>query len=451
MFSQQEVHDIIDRVIGYSKLPGCEVSVQWTEDDFIRFANNGITTSAFRVTQQVSITSTTADKRRGNAVVGEITAEALKNGVKQAEDLAAISHPNPEDMPALPAQSYPSLSNFDGYTASVRGDVMVPQVQAVLAGALKNKLVAAGFIQRSANAVGIGNKAGLFGYHTYTDSSLSHTMRNAEGTSSGWASQSSVSVKDLDGEQQARVSIEKCLRGINRKKLDPGKYTVVLEPAAVADLVGWLGAAFDARDAEQGQSFLSKPSPEAGQGKGAGPTFLGEKLFPEIITLRSDPFHPKLASTPWGQSLLPSEKISWIERGVVRNLYYDRFWAEKAGKKPTPDTANLVLDGQDNSLSDLIASVERGLLVTRFWYIRVVQPKTWQLTGLTRDGVFMIENGKVTDPITNFRWNESPAEVLQRTTKLTQPIRVNTVDSGPDVAPALITTDFNFTSISDAV
>jgi len=316
---------------------------------------------------------------------------------------------------------------------------------------MPSRRCAAGFIQRSANTVGVGNKAGLFGYHVYTDSSLSHTMRNAEGTSSGWASQSSVSVKDLDGEQQARVSIEKCLRGINRKKLDPGKYTVVLEPAAVADLVGWLGAAFDARDAEQGQSFLSKPSPEAGQGKGAGPTLLGEKLFPEIITLRSDPFHPKLASTPWGQSLLPSEKISWIERGVVRNLYYDRFWAEKAGKKPTPDTANLVLDGQDNSLSDLIASVERGLLVTRFWYIRVVQPKTWQLTGLTRDGVFMIENGKVTDPITNFRWNESPAEVLQRTTKLTQPIRVNTVDSGPDVAPALITTDFNFTSISDAV
>jgi predicted Zn-dependent protease len=455
MFSQQEVHDIINRAIGYAKLPGCEVSVQWTEDDFIRFANNGITTSAFRVTQQVSITSTTADKRRGNAVVGEITAEALKNGVKQAEDLAAISRPDPENMPALPAQNYPSLSNFDAYTASARGDVMVPHVQAVLAGALKNKLVAAGYIQRSANAVGVGNKAGLFGYHTYTDSSLSHTMRNAEGTSSGWASQSSVSIKDLDGGEQARVAIEKCLRGVNRKKLDPGKYTVVMEPAAVADLVGWLGNAFDARDAEQGQSFLSKAGAgnsgqAAGQGN-VGATFLGEKLFPEIITLRSDPFHPKLASTPWGQSLLPNEKISWIETGVVRNLYYDRFWAEKAGKKPTPDTANLVLDGQDNTLSDLIASVERGLLVTRFWYIRVVQPKTWQLTGLTRDGVFLIENGKVTDPVTNFRWNESPAEVLQRTTKLTQPIRVNTVDNGSEVAPALITTDFNFTSVSDAV
>ena len=136
----------------------------------------------------------------------------------------------------------------------------MPQVKAVLDGALKNKLIAAGYIQRSANAIGVGNKAGLFGYHTYTDSSLTHTMRNAEGTSSGWATQSSVALKDLDGEEQAKVAIDKCLRGINKKKLDAGKFTVILEPAAVADLIGWLGFAFGARDAEQGQSFLSKPA-----------------------------------------------------------------------------------------------------------------------------------------------------------------------------------------------
>jgi len=447
MFSQQDVKQIIDQVIGYSKLPECEVSVTWTEDDFIRFARNGITTSGYRVTQQVSISSTTADKRSGNAAVSEITPEALQAGVKQAEDLAQISKPDPEDMPALPAQKYPRLSNFDGYTSSARGDVMVPQVKAILAGAVKNNMVAAGFIQRSANAVGVGNKAGLFGYHTYTDSSLTHTMRSADGSSSGWATQSSVSLKDLDGEQQVQVSIDKCRRGMNRKKLDAGKYTVIMEPAAVADLIGWLGFAFGARQAEQGQSWLSK----AGEGKDAGGTFLGEKLFPEIITLRSDPFHPKLASTPWGPSLLPNEKTAWIDKGVVKNLYYDRFWASKAGKTPTTFPVNLVLEGQENTLPDLIASVDRGLLVTRLWYIRVVQPKTWQLTGLTRDGVFLIEKGKVTDAVNNFRWNQSPAEVLQRTIKLTQPMRVTNDETGSNMAPALITTDFNFTSVSDAV
>jgi predicted Zn-dependent protease len=467
MFSQQDVKNIIDRVIGFSKLPECEVNIQWTEDDFIRFANNGITTSGYRITQQISITSTTADKRSGNATVSEITPEALKNGVKLAEELAAISRPNPEAMPALPAQKYPQLSNFDAYTASARGDVMIPHVKAVVAGALKNNLIAAGFIQRSANAVGVGNKAGLFGYHTFTDSSLTHTIRSRAGTSSGWATQSSVSLKDLNGEAQARVSIEKCVRGVNRKMLDPGKYTVIMEPAATADLIGWLGFAFGAREAEQGQSFLSKAGlSKAGLSKAglskAGPgnpdkvasssqTYLGEKLFPAIITLRSDPFHPKLASTPWGPSLLPNEKTAWIDKGVVANLYYDRYWAEKAGRKPTPYPVNLVLDGQQNTLADLIKSVDRGLLVTRLWYIRVVQPKTWQLTGLTRDGVFLIENGKVTDPVTNFRWNESPAEVLQRTTKLTEPVRITNDETGANMAPALITTDFNFTSVSDAV
>ena len=447
MLSQQDVKNIIDQVIGYSKLPGCEVYLNWTEDDFIRFANNGITTSGYRVTQQVYISSTTADKRSGSASVSELTPDALKRGVAQAEQLATISRPDPENMPALPPQQYPHLSNFDAYTASARGDVMVPHVQAILAGAQQNKLVAAGFIQRSANVSAVGNKAGLFGYHTYTDSSLSHTMRNPAGTSSGWATQSSVSLKDLSGEEQVKVSVDKCLRGVNRKKLDPAKYTVIFEPAAVADLIGWIGFAFDARDAEQGRSFLSKPSPD----KNSVSTFLGEKLFPEIITLRSDPFHPKLASTPWGPSLLPNEKISWIEKGAVKNLSYDRFWAEKAGKKPTPSPRDLVLDGQDNSLAGLIASVDRGLLVTRLWYIRVVQPKTWQLTGLTRDGVFLVENGKVTDAVNNFRWNQSPAEVLQRTTTLTQPIRVNNNETGSNMAPALITTDFNCASISDAV
>ena len=193
------------------------------------------------------------------------------------------------------------------------------------------------------------------------------------------------------------------------------------------------------------------PQQAQGADRNGDGDFLGEKMFPEIITLRSDPFHPKLASTPWGPSLLPNEKISWIEKGVVSNLFYDRFWASKAGKKPTPFPANLVLDGQDNTLDDLIASVDRGLLVTRLWYIRVVQPKTWQLTGLTRDGVFLIEKGKVTDPVTNFRWNESPAEVLQRTTKLTQPMRVTNDESRLQHGSGVDYDGFQFTSVSDAV
>ncbi len=443
MLSQKDAKNLVDKAIGFSKLPQCQVDVSWTEDAFIRYANNGITTSGYRITQQISIGSVTEDKRQGNAVVTEWSDEALERGVKQAEELARISKPNPEDMPALGPQKYLTLTNYDNYTAAARGDAMIPHVKAVIDTAKTGKLTAAGFIQRSANAVAVGNKAGLFGYHTYTDCSLTNTMRTSGGASSGWASQTSVTLKDVNGEAVAKVSAEKAARGAgSRKALEPGKYTVILEAAAVSDLMGYLASNFGARNAEQGQSFLSK------QGGG---THLGEKMFPEYITLRSDPLDTKLATTPWGPSLLPNERIAWIDKGVVKNLYYDRYWASKAAKEPTPAPGNIVLDGQGHSLEELIASVDRGLLITRMWYIRFLQPQTLQLTGLTRDGVFLVEKGQVTDAVNNFRWNESPVRVLQNTKMLGRPARAQGAETGSSIVPPIVVADFNLASVSDAV
>ncbi|HEX4771740.1 MAG TPA: metallopeptidase TldD-related protein [Bryobacteraceae bacterium] len=444
MISENESRALIQKIISYSKLSECEVQIQSTESVFIRFANNGITTSGYQVNQQVSITSTTPDKRSGNAVVSEISDDSLQRGLAQAEDLARISQPDPEHVAPLGPQQYPKLDNFDAFTASARGEVMIPHVKAILDAARSHDLTAAGFATRTATAAAVGNKAGLFGYTTYTDSSLTNTMRNKGGTSSGWATQVSTSIKDLNGGEVASRSTSKCLHGAGKRKLEAGKYTVILEPAAVSDLIGFFGFGIDARSAEQGQSFLSKKGHE-------GETLVGEKLFPEYITLLSDPFNKKLSSKPWGDSLLPNERMPWVERGVMKNMYWDRFWAEKAKKQPTPAPFNLTLVGQENSLDDLIKSVDKGLLVTRFWYIRMLQPQTLQVTGLTRDGVFLVENGKVTDPVMNFRWNESPVRVLQNTKKLTRPIPVAGAETGPSFAPALVATDFNFASISDAV
>jgi predicted Zn-dependent protease len=444
MLTEDESRTLVQKVISYSKLPECEVQLQSTESVFIRYANNGITTSGYQVNQQISITSTTPDRRSGNAVISEISDEALQRGVAQAEDLARISQPDPEHVSPLGPQQYPKLHNYDAFTAGARGDVMIPHLKVILDAAHAHDLIAAGFVTRTVTSAAVGNKAGLYGYTSYTDSSLTNTMRNKGGTSSGWATQVSTSLKDLDGAGVASKSTDKCLAGVGKRKLDPGKYTVILEPAAVSDLIGYFGFGIDARSAEQGQSFLSK--------KGhAGETLVGEKMFPEYITLRSDPFNSKISSKPWGDSLLPNEAVAWVENGVMKNMYWDRFWAEKANKKPTPVPASLTLDGQNNSLDDLIKSVDKGLLVTRFWYIRMLQPQTLQVTGLTRDGVFLIENGKVTAPVMNFRWNESPVRVLQNTKKLTQPIPVAGAEAGPSFAPALVATDFNFASISDAV
>jgi predicted Zn-dependent protease len=445
MPTRQEAKNLADKILSYAKLPECGVTINASENVFIRYANNGITTSGYTLDQSVSIDSTTEDKRSGSAVVSEWSDEALRKGVEQAEALARISRPNPEDMPPLGPQKYPELENFDEPTGRARGDGLIGHVKAILDGARSNKLTAAGFVQRTANWTAVANKAGLFGYHRYTDANLTNTMRNGAGTSSGWATETSTSMTDLNGAEVSRVSIEKCISGGNQKRLEPGKYTVILEPAAVSDLIGYLGYGFDARDAEQGQSFLSK------KGAKVGETLLGDKLFPDYITLRNDPFNTKLSASPWAQSLLPNEKIAWIEKGVVKNLYYDRFWASKAGKKATPFPANLVLEGQDHTLADLIKAADRALLVTRLYYIRLLQPQTLQVTGLTRDGVFLVENGKVTGPVMNFRWNESPVRVLQNTKMLGQPVRTQGAETGSSFAPALLATDFNFASVSDAV
>jgi len=445
MLTKSDAKNLADKVLSYSKLPGCTVNIYSSENVFIRFANNGITTSGYTLDQTVSIESTTDDKRSGSANVSELSDEALRNGVELAERLAKYSQPDPEYMPALGPQQYPELANFDSTTGNSRGDALIGHVKAIIDGARSKQLTTAGFAQRSANWFAVANKAGLFGYHQFTDSNLTDTMRNKGGTSSGWATQVSTSIKDLNGTDAARVAVDKCIRGVGKKRLDPGKYTVILEPAAVSDLIGYLGFGFGARGAEQGESFLSKKADKVGQ------TYLGEKMFPEFITLESDPFNTKLAATPWSGSLLPNEKIAWIEKGVIKNLFYDRFWAEKAGKKATPFPSNLILHGQNHSLEDLIKSADKALLVTRLWYIRLLQPQTLQVTGLTRDGVFLVENGKITEPVMNFRWNESPVRVLQNAKMLTAPVRTQGAEAGSSLAPAILATDFNFASISDAV
>lgn len=444
MMNAQDAKNLADRIFGMSKLPECEIGLNATEDVFIRFANNGITTSGYRVDHSLSISSTTEDKRSGSASVSEFSDAALRKAVETAESLACMSQPSPEWVPPLGPQKYPEIPCFDNATASARGDALIGQVRAILDAARTSRLTAAGFGQRTATASAVANKAGLFGYYVSTDARLTNTMRNEGGSSSGWATQVSTTMKDLNGEAAGRIAAEKCLRGVNKRRIEPGKYTVILEPAAVSDLIGQLGYGLGARDAEQGYSFLSRKGKD-------GETLLGEKLFPEFVTLRSDPFNPKLSAAPWAGELIPNEALTWIERGVVTNLFFDRFWAQKAGRKPTPFPASLILEGQDHSLGDLIASVDRGLLVTRFYYIRMLQPQTLQVTGLTRDGLFLVESGKVTDPVMNFRWNESPVRVLQNTKLLGRPVPTQGSEAGSSMAPPLVATDFNFSSVSDAV
>jgi predicted Zn-dependent protease len=449
MLTRENAKAIADKVLSYSSFPECDITLESSEQAFIRFALNGITTSGFVVTQSLEIRST-KDGRSGITSLDEFDDKSLRDAVQLTEQLAAISPADPESVGPLGPQHYPAIENIAANTAEARNPAMIPHARTIIEAAKAKNLVSAGFIERTTASAAIANKQGNFGFGRTTNIGLSTTVRNVAGTSSGWATSSGVRLEDLDSEAAARNAIEKCQRWQNPKRLDPGKYTVVLEPTATGDLIYFLGFAFQARSAEEGRSFLSK------QGGG---TRLGEKMFPEMVTLKTDPYHKLYSSFPWGGgggragagSGMPVDRIAWIEKGEVKNLAYDRYWAGKTGKPATPPPGHLVLEGGNKSLADMISSVERGLLVTHFFYIRVVNPQSMTLTGLTRDGLFLIEKGKITSPVVNFRFNESPVRVLQNALALGTPVRVEGSESPTLIAPPLVATDFNFTSISDAV
>lgn len=460
MLTNDQAQKLAKKILGLSTFPECQVTIGASEQAYTRFANNGITTASFNLRQTVSI-SVEREGHVGSTTVNDLDDASLSAAMKKAEELAAIAPPNPERAKPLGPQTYPATKDFDERTAAARAPEMIPHIKRIVDAAIQHKQVAAGLVERTYRVTAIANSGGLYGFHQSADSQLTTTLRMPDGSSSGWAGQPSTRIGEIDSARLAETAIEKCARWKNPQRLEPGNYTVVLEPTAAGDLVRLMGGSFSARNTEEGRTFLSK--------RGGGSS-LGEKMFPEFITLRTDPFDSRQPSSPWTGDWLPTRAITWIDKGVVANFSYDRYWAEKTGKQPTPSPGfsfggggffgggggggamgSLILEGTDASLESLIAGVERGVLITHFWYIRPVNQQTLQETGLTRDGVFLIENGKITKPVMNMRFLESPARLLKNTKKVGQAVRVRGLEGGMMIAPALVATDFPLPSVSDAI
>lgn len=225
--------------------------------------------------------------------------------------------------------------------------------------------------------------------------------------------------------------------------MEPGRYTVILEPQAVGDLVQLIGFYADARAADEGRSPFTKPG---------GGNKAGEKIVDTRVTIVSDPADPDLLAQPFDGEGLPLGRQTWIENGVLKQLVYGRFWAKKQGKTPTGFPGSIKMLGGTSSLEDMIASTPRGILVTRLWYLREVDPRTLLYTGLTRDGTFLIENGKIVRAVRNLRFNESPLFMLNNLEALGRPVRLGGTEAGGAVVmPPIKVRDFNFTSLSEAV
>lgn len=441
ILQEEEVRSLLERLIAES--PGQEMSVGVSagETGSTRFANNAITTNGIYNHLDV-YAEVTKGKKRGIAAVDELTAEKMREAVDRAAALADVAPENPELMPALGPQSYPTVpALYFPRTAEFSPGQRAEAILGVVEKAKKQNLTAAGFFETGHSSSARLNSKGLYYFFRSTRSYYSNTLKTEGG--SGWASAEEEDAGRIAIPELADRAVQKALGSKGARPLPAGKYTVILEPAAAADMVSYLLYNFTAREADEGRSFLSL---------GDGRNRLGEGLVSPKVTIFSDPASPELPAFPVGEDGLPARKTIWVEKGAVRNLIYTRFWADKMGREPVSFPSNVIMEGEEHTLEDLIKSTERGVLVTRFWYIRDLNPMILLLTGLTRDGVFWVENGRVSHPVNNFRFNESPVNVLRNIEMMSRPQRAVGGETGQSaVVPALKVKEFNFSSVSDAV
>jgi predicted Zn-dependent protease len=459
ILSRADAEALVRRTLAFSTADATRVNVASSWSGNTRFAGGEITTAGGTTDTTVTV-SATVGKKRAAASTNVLDDASLKRTVDLAQRLAALSPDDPELMPELGAQQYATPAGaFEASVAELGPEARALAVGRLLeaakargteAGISANDLFVGGFLEASARATAVGTSAGLFAYHTGTDVSLSNTVRTPDGTGSGYASQGARDWKAIDPVALGRRAADKGIASRNPQAIEPGAYTVVLEPRAVADILGSLTGSFNARSTDEGRSPFSV--------RGGG-TKVGQKIADPRVTLWSDPADPMLATAPFDAEGQPVGRTTWIENGMLKGLAYSRYWAQRTGQRPTGGggggggggfggpAGGLHMAGTDTPLEQLVAGTERGILVTRFWYIRFLDQRTVMLTGLTRDGTFLIEKGKVTRPLRNFRFNESPLFMLNKLDAIGRAERVD----ADTVVPALKVKDFQFTSLSDAV
>jgi predicted Zn-dependent protease len=446
MLSEREAKKICDTLLKRTKAEDAVVGVSESIGSNQRFAANAFTTNGSSRERGFSIT-VWIDKRQGSASGTEFDEASLRSAVEQAEQLAKLSPVDVEYMPTLGPQKYKPVKGFVSKTAEISPKWRAQQIGAILDRCDEAKVVGAGLFRAGAFTGASATRHGNFEFERSSSASLSMTSRTPDGTSSGYALHNHFDLDKLDISGVSRRAVDKAWTGRNAQRLDPGVYPVILEPQAVGDVLGFFRGAFTARSAEEGRSPMSAAG---------GKTLLGQPVFDPKINLYSDPWHPELPGSQSAQDGLPAEKLHLIRGGAVENLIYSRFWAQKMGKQTTRGPVNQILEsaGQTHSLADMIANTERALLLTRFWYIRMVNPRTQLLTGLTRDGVWLVENGKIKHAVRNFRFNQSVMQMLApgNVAMIGRPERVGGEGGrGGSLFPALNLKAFTFSSASDAV
>ncbi len=439
--SRTAARKLADEILGAASFGDVRVRIRATQTGHARFGASRPTTGGDVAAMQIEVTAA-KDGRHATVTGNRTDGAAIVELVRTAERLAELSPVDPEYVGPLGPVKYPRVAEHDTRTAALKADARLDQVGRAIATANKEGLEISGFLEHEDETEVFADRAGLFGYRTATRVSMSCTCRTADGTGSAKRGYVSHAVAGLRGDSLASDAAAWALRSKNPVGMDPGRYTVVLAPQAVADLMHFFVGAMSQRRADEGRSWFSAPG---------GRTKVGEKLFSEKIRLWSDPRDKANPAASIASDGRPQEPVTWVEAGVLRALTVDRYWAVHKGLPSRPTPSSLHMAGSTDDLDALVAGVDRGILVSRFWYNRMLEPRSITVTGLTRDGTFLIEKGRIARPIKNLRYNDSPVTLLKNVQALGKPERAGLDTRRVMVVPPMVVSDFLFSSTSDAI
>lgn len=439
-----DLRAISDRIIRLSNADQCRVSIDSGWRGYTRVATNRITSAGGADATSINITSVFG-KRVASVNTNSIEDDALLAAVRRSETLARLAPESPEYVDELGPQNYQSNEAYYESTGELEPLTRAEAAAIAIRQAEAAGQIAASYMDVRAGTQSVATSNGLYGSHASTGVAYTLTSRTRDGLQSGWAGDEANDWNNIESQRIADDAVSKC-RDWRKTDLEPGQYTAILEPTAVGMLMLRMMNTFNQRTADEGRSYFSQTG---------GGNRIGENVFDDRINIYSDPAYRDAETSPFDSSGQPMTRQDWIRSGRVADLARSRFWAGQLGQEPLPGPSNLIMAGGDSSLEEMIASTERGVLLTRFWYIRGLNPRIISYTGLTRDGTFLIENGRITRPVTNFRFNQSLVEMLQNVEMLGPAVRVaaseNSSVSTPIVVPALKVRGFNLSSVSDAI
>lgn len=462
MYSRDEIKALTDKVLNMAKADAVEVSFEGGERSATRWANSSITVNLVQYDQQLTVNIRHGQKQ-GSASSREFDDESLKAMVDEAQEAAQKARDNPNLTPLVKGpQEYLQVDAVQPRTADFGPGERAAWVKQSVDICEKKGVLGAGYIPKAYQTTCLANSEGLFAYYQSAEVGFILTCRMASGSGSGWAGITGAKdLSQIDVQQLTDIASGKAVKSQKPRAIEPGRYTTIIEPRPMARLLSTMMGAFNA--AGGGGGFggggggfnfggLGRPfvSPD-------GAPKIGQKLFSDSFTLKSDIGNAVLRQTPILNDGSPAKPVTWVEKGVLKNLYYDPATARRQKVAPSPANPNmsLVVEGTEMAVEDMIKSTKRGLLVTFFWYLRPVDTLTLLNTGMTRDGLFLIENGEIAGPVQNFRWNMSPLVAFANVSAVGKSVPIHTGEAydGPGTAlvPTVRVEDFYMTSVSPAV